>query len=230
MLVAFQKTLLLWVLLMLASLSSQAQVGIRTVFVQLKAPGFELSQQGQNFLSPPGGGPAFSIDYRLKLKNLRLEFRPELQWAIPHSGENAGWLTKGNYLGIWGNVTIFPFDLKGDCDCPTFGRQGSPIYKSLFLEAAPGLHYLAQEVKFSIPGSDELIFQDGSVVPGGAIAVGAELKIQRNLAISPFARVVIFPDLSWPGLREAAEADNLDPLEDRETLNGLQVGLRIGFR
>ncbi len=82
----------------------------------------------------------------------------------------------------------------------------------------------------SIPGSNDISFQDGELVPGGAIAVGAELKIQRNLALSPFARVVFFPDLSWPGLLEAAEAASLDPLEERATLNGLQVGLRIGFR
>lgn len=230
MLVSLHRILPLTVLLLLACFTSKAQVGIRTAFVQLQAPGYELSQQGQNFLFPPGSGPAFSIDYRLKLKNLRLEFRPELQWVIPRSGENAGWLTQGNYLGIWGNMTIFPFDLKGDCDCPTFGRQGSPIYKSLFLEVAPGLHFLVNDVNVSIPGSNDISFQDGELVPGGAIAVGAELKIQRNLAISPFARVVFFPDLSWPGLLEAAEAASLDPLEERTTLNGLQVGLRIGFR
>jgi hypothetical protein len=226
----FTQKSLVWIFLTLLCLTCQAQVGIRAGFVQLEAPGFELAQRGQTFLSPPGNGPAFSMDYRLKIRNLRLEFRPEVQWVIPRSGESAGWRTSGNYMGIWGNVTLFPFDLKGDCDCPTFGRQGRPIHKSLFLEAAPGLHYLYNEVSVTIPGSNDMVFKDSFVAPGGAIGIGAELKLQRNLSVSPFARMIVLPNLSWPGLLEAAEAESLDPLEAQAFLSGLNVGLRIGFR
>lgn len=229
MVLSFKRGTLLLALVFFTSIKLVAQIGLRTSYINFEAPEFELSQQGDNFLNPPGHGLALSLDYRLKMQNLRVEVRPEIQWASPQTVTNGNIGTKSRYIGLWSNVVIFPFDLRGDCDCPTFGRNGNPLQKAFFIEAAPGLYHTTNTIEIS-RSPDDIITENQSFAFGFSIGIGLEMKINRNFAFSPYAKTSFFPKMRWPSLQDAAALENLNEVKENSSVTGIQAGIRFGFR
>src|SRR5688500_13551386 len=71
-----------------------------------------------------------SIEYHLRLKNIRIEFRPGLGYRTTHLGSSYdGYFNSFDFdLG----TAVYPFDFAGDCDCPTFSKEGGLFKKGFF--------------------------------------------------------------------------------------------------
>lgn len=89
-------------------------------------------------------GPELAAHYWLRLKNLRIEFYPEVFYGWYKHREFAfvGDFTHDwRELGVGVPTRIYPFDLKSDCDCPTFSKQNDLFKKGFFLFIDPRLRF-----------------------------------------------------------------------------------------
>ena len=136
-------------------------------------------------------GPEVAAHYWIRLKNLRIEFYPEVFYGSFNHDEFAfatdftyGWMEIG--LGI--PTRVYPFDLKSDCDCPTFSKQNDLFKKGFFL-------FLDPSVRFSKANNFAYRVNDWSGEPGisrswsSALALGfgagLDIGISDLVTISP---------------------------------------------
>jgi len=115
--------------------AAYAQIGVRSQFVTGKYNSTSLSEADitSNGIELAGG-------YWFRLKNLRIEFFPELTYAHLSSDATADFdETTFTRFGIAFPVSVYPFELKGDCQCPTFSKQNDLVKKGFFLQVVPTL-------------------------------------------------------------------------------------------
>ena len=166
----------LLIFLWLFSGSLQAQLALTTAYNLNSFPagadydGTEVSGLEDDF-------GELQLSYWFRLKNKRIEFLPTVyatgQFGKIKTYQEGGFLFKTN---------IYPFDFGGDCDCPTFGKQGPDIAKGFFIQLAPGFAYTERDTRgIAFRELDEDNF---FVFAGG---VGIDLGISNFLTLSPFA-------------------------------------------
>jgi hypothetical protein len=122
-------------LLMISALSAQAQLGIGGAYLTSSAQHWELRNSGASnpSLQPPGTGYSVGLDYQFRLKKVRIEFAPELNYSHWSTPETNDLQTNSNWYSFFFNVRVYPFDLKGDCNCPTFSKRGKTFQKGFFV-------------------------------------------------------------------------------------------------
>lgn len=163
--------------------SAFAQFGLRAGISSYKISSQDVS------LTEMGGEVAGH--YWFRLKNLRIEFYPEISYSSYNHNEFAytrdityDWTQWG--VGV--PIRIYPLDLKSDCDCPTFSKQNDLIKKGLFLLVSPG-YYLSTRMNFEVNESDWSTPPD--VVStwesnfGLAFGVGLDIGLSDLVTLSP---------------------------------------------
>jgi len=174
------------------------------------------------------------VDYRFRLKNVRVEFLPELRYAqfeaSPKSIYDEGTMKWQGGSFHW-NTNIYPFDLTGDCDCPTFSKDDPIFEKGFFVQVSPGIHYLRE----SYYSEKKLILLDDQEDIAYSIGLGAglDLGISKWLTISPYGRLTYLVDGEWPGFGSLLFfPDTGSPAPDIAQPYELwipEAGLRIGI-
>lgn len=167
------------------------------------------------------------VDYWFRLKNLRIEFMPEVAMGLKTSStySNVGAETNFSYFAFNMNTQIYAFDLKGDCDCPTFSKQGPSLNKGFFFNIAPGLLYNTKEL--SLETSDPS-FKSNQVNLRIGIGAGFDIGISDLFTITPSVMYNITPGVAFDDL------SNIQSVAVDESitsgLNQIQIQLRFGFR
>lgn len=169
------------------------------------------------------------VDYWFRLKNHRIEFMPEVAMGLKttstYSSLNAE--MSFSYFAFNLNTQIYAFDLKGDCDCPTFSKQGPSLNKGFFFNIAPGLIYntkeFDQEVTLLPPAkSNQVNLRIG-------VGAGFDIGISNLFTITPSIMYNIAPSLNFTDLGflniTSSDAELLT-----SGLNQIQFQLRFGFR
>jgi hypothetical protein len=172
--------------------------------------------------------PSFevSFDYWMRLKNYRIEFFPEIYYNTSSSelilsldGHNF----TSNNIGFNANVSFYLFDLEGDCDCPTFSKQGTFFSKGFYLQFSPGITYSSFSQEQSIKQSASTIsYKIG-------FGAGIDIGLTNLFTITPHIRYNIFPSVTWDEFQEF----HIEPSPDIDNSSGLsqiQFGIRLGFR
>ncbi len=127
-------------------------------------------------------------------------------------------------LGFEWKTNIYPLDLEGDCNCPTFSKDGDVLQKGLFLQVAPGINYFINKIN-----SRQLEQNNNSFAFSIGAGIGLDIGFSELLTITPIVKGYYVLAAKW----------NADPLEtvpqtivDRNTTNLLQLyaGLRMGLR
>ncbi len=177
-----------------------------------------------------GDGPSIGIDYWFRLKNKRVEFLPELNYARFERRPVVNFSTELTTYSFFFNIHLYPFDFGSDCDCPTFSKQGHTLEKGFFLRLSPGLSLFQQDFTLlgETTGDNSLAFS----VAGGA---GFDFGVADLLTISPLVELRYFPSLTWTGLAAVNEAPGGFSLEGEEghllqLMAGLRLGLRLDYR
>ncbi len=165
------------------------------------------------------------VDYWFRLKNHRIEFMPEVAMGLKTNSSISG--ESGvdfSYFAFNFNTQIYVFDLEGDCDCPTFSKQGPSLNKGFFFAISPGILYNKKEITVGPNGS-----AIGSNQTNLRIGVGAGFDIGFSdlFTISPSIMYNLAPGLNFSSL-SAAHAASADPITSG--LNQIQFQLRFGFR
>ncbi len=166
------------------------------------------------------------VDYWFKLKNHRVEFMPEVYYGLKSTSEyltptGQELFSKHGYLGFQLNTHIYIMDLVGDCDCPTFSKQGPSIKKGFFVNIAPGIVYNNYERKSetqNVPNhkTDKFNARIG-------LGIGYDIGINDLITITPIATYLVSPSND-----SAYTTPGNTPI--LSSWNSIQFGLRVGFR
>ena len=116
------------------------------------------------------------LHYWFRLPNHRVEFAPTLYYSsISRRQSNLNSLRS---IGFQLETNVYPFDFGGDCDCPTFGKQGPKLEKGLFIQIAPGLAYV------DMPNSGGF---ESHVTPTLAGGLGLDIGLHNFVTLTPIA-------------------------------------------
>ena len=171
---------LLPLLLFLFATPLSGQLGFRTSVVFHDATDEVVT--GLGTLSGPDFKPGSEIglNYWFRLPKQRVEFLPELYASFSGIGDDVVYL---NEYGAGLSVNVYPFDFLGDCDCPTFGKQGPQLQKGFFLQLSGGYAFYRQgSQRFSTAGDR------GSSATLGA-GLGLDIGLSNLVTLTPQAGV-----------------------------------------
>jgi len=217
----FDMRLVLLPFFLLLALSLQAQFGVQLSSVfnsasdefvtglgEIEGPDFEV-------------GGELAINYWFRLPKQRVEFLPTIRFASSKVEMES---TSLQEYGADLKVNIYPFDFLGDCDCPTFGKQGPQLQKGFFLQVSGGYSF------YDLNSSDVIeLTNEGNgngFTYGGAL--GLDIGLSNLITLTPIV-----------GIRKGASAyrefiyttaTNPEGVEYSPKLTTLHAGLQVSFR
>ncbi len=168
-------------------------------------------------------GPEIAVNYWLRLPNKRVEFLPTLFYnQADIRSERAT-----NYqFGVQLKTNIYPFDFGGDCDCPTFGKQGPQLQKGFFVQIAPGytINRMNYDEELTIAGERVSSFSNSFLTLAGS--VGIDIGLSNFLTVTPTVGYRVgFGGVDEIDFSSSGVIDS-EPLYPAT----LQLGLHLGFR
>lgn len=172
----------------------------------------------------------FGAHYWFRLKNQRIEFLPEIAYLLPIDRRISA--LEGQMEGLSAQILIdiYIFDLKGDCNCPTFSKQGDAFQKGFFLEIAPGLQW--SNLKLLTRNDDQssgIRMKTRDVSFRLAAGAGLDLGLSDLFTVTPWVQGVWMPSADWDGLSEALYVDG-DSLDETSQVLSIGFGVRFLFR
>lgn len=222
------KALPVLVLCMLLAISVQAQFGVNGKYLIPSEDtwSFTSSRGEGSFSSVYDKGWSAGLDYWFRLKNKRIEFLPEVNVAQLTSSEPGSVQSETSIYSFVFNTNFYFWDFTGDCDCPTFSKQGPTLEKGLFIQVSPGISYWDAAFQNSTAAVDDgvLAFSIG----GG---IGFDLGINDLVTFTPMLNVRYYPEVSLEG-NLLNPVDSSEPTAISATESPLiwSAGFRIGFR
>ena len=226
------KKLLLLPLFFATLYISHAQIGISGSYQLNNSHDWKLTNVLNNSeeINLLGNGPAIGIDYWFRLKSVRIEFLPELNFArfskaIDFSGKPE---TQATYLGLFFNTNFYFLDFFSDCDCPTWSKQSDGLAKGLFLQLSPGISMVNQKTIFN-EGSNTLKAENW--IPSIGAALGFDIGVSDLVTISPKAGFRYYTSTEWSGLNDINNGIKEWSVEsEKSSLLQFTAGLRVGIR
>lgn len=164
------------------------------------------------------------IDYWFRLKNHRVEFMPELQYARQLSLRVDDKSSTLHSFGFELNTHFYLMDFYDDCDCPTWSKSGEWFEKGFFLILSPGVHYFQYPSIRDFEGSNQWV---------GSISLGAGLDIGFSdfLTLTPVIKWRHWITPQWSGLSDLLQNSTPDISRfERRYFQQFQIGFRLGFR
>jgi len=217
---------------------SQAQIGINISALQTNTSDWETA------LGPIAGESdqmwdtefRFGVDYWFRLKNYRVEFLPTLQYAQYQSNNrlistevlqdpsfDAIRTATINDISLTLFANLYPFDLEGDCNCPTFGKDGSLFEKGFFLQAGVGASYLDRNLTDS-GGNDSQEAED--ITMHLHIGAGVDFGVTSLVTLTPFIRYNYYLPTTWEvGTLTEQGQEAVD-----SNISQFELGIRLGLR
>jgi len=187
--------------------------------------------EGDKFI---GDGIEYGFSYWFRLKDYRVEFMPEVSFQsleTSNSGDNTpnlNWdFSKQSYYLTF-NTLIYTLDIEGDCNCPTWGKDGSFIEKGFFVGISPGIAYHTLETTIvndplgmGSTSINKFAFRIGA-------SVGLDIGITKWITITPYATANFTPGLTWDNLQNFVDLSK--PGDVATKIWQIQPGLRLTFR
>ena len=183
---------------------SNAQFGISVSYDELQAERAFNQTPNKATLVLPISNYSIAANYWFRLENKRVEFYPEVSFRnspnIPVSGleESTGSSfasqIRRSAIGLNFNTAIYLFDFAGDCNCPTFSKDGDFFKKGFFLEFSPGIHYDINQVDGDLtilPISNikvDVESRDHRISYKVGIGAGIDIGVTDLFTLTPFFR------------------------------------------
>jgi hypothetical protein len=207
-------------------LPTSGQFGLNLSYTSpANSPDWDEAIADEDGLQSAGMGVA--LDYWFRLKNYRVEFLPEIgaSWgAASRTIVDAGVVGPVDADARWlqyhllVNINLYPFDFEGDCNCPTFGKDGGVFKKGFFLQAGAGASALRTEI-------EQYSDQNSSIAGIFHVGAGLDIGAGEYLTLTPWVRYNYRLQQEW------AESESLGLVPPpTSTSIFLTAGLRIGYR
>ncbi|MBK8346609.1 MAG: hypothetical protein IPL08_02960 [Saprospiraceae bacterium] len=173
------------------------------------------------------------LDYWFRLKKRRIEFMPELAYSYASTSFDNPVIDKINFSSVHFNFNtqIYALDLEGDCNCPTFSKQGPSINKGLFFHFTPGISYYNAEGLTTLTTSESWSdsTSEGWAFKGG-VGVGLDLGLSDLLTITPIISYYFNTAMNWQKLDKRVVDNGFAYLDSKSQPKQLQLTIRLGFR
>lgn len=208
--------------------SSIAQFGVRAHYGSSSFSDFQtsirLGSKNPNY-SLFSKSIDIGVDYWVRMKDYRVEFYPEFSFGLSSDAEviiNSDPSKLGySHFDFNVNTHIYFLDFMGDCDCPTFSKQGELFKKGFFVLFAPGIGLSNQSYSSTFTTSQNKFF------PKFAAGVGLDIGINDLITISPILRVSYIPSIGWDAFGDLIAVPGAN---EKSQIWYYQFGLRLGFR
>ena len=233
-----KKCVVLFFCLVCFSGALSAQWGISLGYKQINASDWDNIFANYNIsndadLSPLHEGTAFGIDRWFRLKNYRVEFTPQLMYSRyarqRNNDQKPNLDINANLYSFHFNTSFYALDLEGDCNCPTFSKDGNFFSKGFFFQVSPELFIMYNQLKI-----DNQKHTANDFGFGIGIGAGLDIGLSDFITITPFIRYSYYPNVEWENLNEILSVDALPPPGSAEnnTTDMVQLffGIRLGFR
>jgi len=167
------------------------------------------------------------VDYWFRLKEKRIEFLPELSYGLKTTSsidDNVS-VSFQNFAFNF-NTHIYAFDLVGDCDCPTFSKQGPTLKKGFFFLVSPGVSMNMHNYDTELPSETSNSATDYSIRFG--VGAGYDIGINDLVTVTPIVSYNVGTSVTGDHLEFSQYFQQVDDLSS--SWNHLLFQLRIGFR
>jgi len=173
---------------------------------------------------------AFAIGaaYRIFPSEVRMGFLPELSFAYALENRKSEF-QQGKYvyrqIAFALPFQVFPFDLYGDCNCPTFGKENDFFKRAFFLKFIPEIDYQVLSYTNELNLSHEPDYTNNTAFSLG-VGMGLNIALTQLLTLSPEISYHNVFSEKWGGL---ASLHGLAESLDKTSANNLRFGLRLSF-
>ncbi|MBK8370560.1 MAG: hypothetical protein IPL20_04150 [Saprospiraceae bacterium] len=172
-------------------------------------------------------GYELGVDYWFKLKKKRIEFLPEVAYYYSNTTLKDGLNANANRFIFNFNTQIYALDLKDDCNCPTFAKQGPSINKGFFLNITPGISF--QTARFTadatIMGAEKSEVINKHLNFHFGLGLGLDIGINELITITPMASYFFNGSKLYDLYVNSVEEASVET-----SFTQLQFQVRTGFR
>lgn len=183
--------------------------------------------EGNEFI---GDGFEYGFSYWFRLKNYRVEFMPEVSYQnLSHTlqSNTANQFEKESFFFTI-NTQFYTLDIDGDCDCPTWGKDGSFIEKGFFVGVSPGIGYHNMSSQLMGPTVESTAVEVKKWAFRIGVSTGLDIGITEWITLTPYATLNYTPSLTWDGLENLVVGTQ--PTDQSTKIWQIQPGLRLTFR
>lgn len=220
------KKILLFTFVICTTLSINAQFGINAGIRQNSETNWQYFTGQDDFMNT---GFKIGLDYWFRLKKVRLEFSPELNYSQFKQEYTTAlddvFQFKNNAFGFHFNTSIYPLSFKDDCNCPTFKKDGQVLEKGFHLILSPGVNYFDLTINDDSYKTNDIVFSAG-------IGAGLDIGLTDYLTLTPMVMYHRYFDAEWEDLDIALDfQDTLpDNASTTTSFNQLFFGARLRIR
>lgn len=215
----------------MSSISLAAQFGISAKYLANDVPDWDQVVEDKFAVSQElfSTGYEIGVDYWFRLKSYRIEFFPEVAYSLSSSSSNNNFINEYKWRSWHFNLNthIYFMDLLGDCDCPTFSKEGSGAAKGVFLLLSPGLGLTNNSMLLSEDGSSLSSKSTYFKIGGG---LGLDVGVSDLLTVTPFFMLNYAPSVNWENFESDQDLNDWLSGDHKSNLTQLQIGIRLGFR
>lgn len=201
------------------TLTASAQIGIKASYNFHSSPYDAFTNNNDGDLPTVDNAPEIALNYWFRLPTKRVEFMPSVFYSTTNTSNTTSNL---NLYGAEMKVNLYPFDFGGDCDCPTFGKQGPQLQKGFFVQLSGGYaRYDSGEIVENVVAANG----QGAIFGAG---VGLDFGLSNLITLTPMASF-----RHGPGLYEGIAFTDLNgqPLAfGKNNMMTYQLGLQVSFR
>lgn len=204
------------------SLIAQLGVQFNTNLHQIRYNGNVLSAE---FDDDNQLGSELALSYWFRLPNHRVEFIPTIYAGFSPELANSQNIIE---FGTEMKTNIYPFDFNEDCDCPTFGKQGTQLQKGLFIQLTLGYANYRKPESLELLGSLAGVTYEETLTSGFTFGggVGLDFGVTNLITVTPMIGV----RRGTVSITDPATTDSL-PFEPSEIkITTWQAGVRALFR
>jgi hypothetical protein len=163
------------------------------------------------------------LAYRIFPFPFRLGFVPELGAGFSSISKSNNFY-QGKYsllqLAFSVPVVVFPMDLYGDCNCPTFGNQNDFFQKALFFKFIPGLSYRFMEYSGDSSNSARnLVYSVGA-------GAGLNIALNNKLTLAPEISYHRLFNVNWAGF---SALHGQPDANDHSAADKISLGIRLSL-
>jgi len=219
--------------------SLSAQIGVSGAFSNISTPGWEEILQNEN-IDQFNNGYTLSLDYWFRLKDYRVEFLPELSYSgydnlVERDGETSfspSLDANLNILAFSFNTQIYLFDIEGDCDCPTWGKEGGFFNKGFYFMAGPGISLVqhTDEINFADGSEEPSIIDESTIRLMLSAGAGFDIGITKAITLTLFGKFKWHSANQWGGLNTLLDSSTNQFDDTDSVITQFEPGLKIHYR
>ncbi|MEL6945366.1 MAG: hypothetical protein AAFO82_22165, partial [Bacteroidota bacterium] len=211
---------------------SFAQIGITAGYTSLEAPEweFEFQQEFGTENQLLANGNRVGINYWLRLKKVRLEFFPSIEYAnygsqIGNSSSVSQFNYSARFVGGFLHTRVYLFDFINDCNCPTFSKQNETFKKGFFVQLSPGYEFFQTEVKTRTEDNVLTRNNNDSKLSLGA-SIGLDIGVSDFMTLTPIVGASYLSEVDGDHLmNDKVLGDDFSNIY--QFFAGINVGLRF---